>query len=230
MNIRAHLHSPSGRMWYIAGLVAAVCGAPTGAFAQDSRLVGRLDSLTSATVTRLSDSVRRAGLPSEPLVAAALEGAARQASPDRIVAAVRELAAALGTARQVLGRSSRDDELVSAAGALVAGIPTDMLHEFRRARRRGSLAVPLVILADLVARGIPADTVGSMIADALRGGMKDSELDAFRSSVGRDISSGRSPLNAFEAHRPPGSGTSQPRGPRNPAIKSPPRRGGAMRM
>lgn len=213
----------SGQMFIVT--VAAML-FPSLATAQDSRLVGRLDSATALAVTHLADSVRRAGLPSEPLIAAALEGATRHAEADRILAAVHALAAALDTAQRTLGKRSADEELVSAAGALVAGVRPSALQDFRLARKRGSLAVPLVIVADLVARGIPSDTVVRVVAAALRGGMDDEALSAFRVSVGRDISDGRSPLQALQAHRPSAARTGRSKLPRFPVLKPPVRRGG----
>ena len=98
----------------VAALATVLAANPV--YGQDKRLVGRLEPETALSVTRLADSVRAAGLPSDPLVAVALEGASRRAASDRILGAVREYAAALGIARQTLGDSAVSDEIVSAAG------------------------------------------------------------------------------------------------------------------
>ena len=165
--------------------------------AQDKRLVGRLEPETAVSVTRLADSVRAAGLPSDPLVAVALEGASRRATSDRILAAVREYAAALGSARLTLGDSAASDEIVSAAGVIVAGVSPRFVSDYRAARPVGSLTVPLVVLADLVARGVPADTAAAALGAALRRGVRDDELAEFRRRVERDILAGAKPATAM---------------------------------
>jgi len=165
--------------------------------AQDKRLVGRLGPEAAASVTRIADSVRAVGLPSDPLVAVALEGASRRASTERILAAVREYAAALGSARQTLGDSAASDEIVSAAGVIVAGVAPRFVSDYRAARPVGSLTVPLVVLADLVARGVPADTAAAALGAALRNGVRDEELSEFRRRVERDILAGAKPSTAL---------------------------------
>ena len=165
--------------------------------AQDKRLVGRLDPEAAASVTRIADSVRAVGLPSDPLVAVALEGASRRASTERILAAVREYAAALGSARLTLGDSAASDEIVSAAGVIVAGVAPRFVSDYRAARPVGSLTVPLVVLADLVARGVPADTAAAALGAALRNGVRDEELSEFRRRVERDILAGAKPSTAL---------------------------------
>ena len=179
-----------------AACLCAVLG-PRAASAQDRRLAGRLDQETAVAVTRLVDSVRTAGLPSEPLVGVALEGASRHASSDRILGAVREYAAALGAARGILGESSGSDELTSAAGVIVAGVPTRVVGEYRAARPAGPLTVPFVVLADLVARGVPPDTAADALGSALRGGAGDDQLAELRRRIERDILAGARPAAAM---------------------------------
>lgn len=165
--------------------------------AQDRRLTTRLDSSTAFAVSRIVDSVRAVGLPAEPLVGVALEGAGRRAPSDRIVGAVREYASALGVARQTLGDSAASDEIISAAGVFVVGVQPRVVGDYRAARPSGSLTVPLVVLADLVARGVPADTAASAIGLALRHGARDDQLTEMRRQIERDILAGARPATAM---------------------------------
>ena len=181
--------------WGVAAFASALDAGTS--HAQDRRLVGRLEPETALSVTRLADSVRAAGLPSDPLVAVALEGASRRATSDRILAAVREYATALGSARGMLGDSAASDEVVSAAGVIVAGVSPRFVSDYRAARPVGSLTVPLVVLADLVARGVPADTAAAALGAALRSGVRDDELAEFRRRVERDILAGAKPSTAM---------------------------------
>ncbi|MDQ3810146.1 MAG: hypothetical protein M3336_07640, partial [Chloroflexota bacterium] len=57
--------------------------------AQDARLAARLDPATRKAVEVIVDSARAAGLPTEPLIDKALEGASKRASGGRITAAVQ---------------------------------------------------------------------------------------------------------------------------------------------
>jgi hypothetical protein len=59
---------------------------------QDDRLARRLDAATHAQVSALLDSARLSGLPLEPLIDRALEGASKRAAGPLIIAAVRRLA------------------------------------------------------------------------------------------------------------------------------------------
>lgn len=182
------------RLPFVLAMVPVFASA---AHAQDKRLVGRVEPELAASVTRLADSVRAAGLPSDPLVAVALEGASRRATGDRILGAVREYAAALGVARQSLGDSAVSDEIVSAAGVIVAGVAPTYVRDYRAARPTGSLMVPLVVLADLVARGVPPDTAASALGAALRSGARDDDLSELRRRIERDIVAGLKPSAAM---------------------------------
>jgi len=205
--------------------MAAATAAPSEIAAQDRRLAARLDSATAEAVTRLADSVRAVGLPSDPLIGVALEGATRRASSERILAAVREYAAALGVARQTLGDSAMSDEIVSAAGVLVAGVAPRVVVDYRSARPAGALTVPFVVLADLIARGIPADTAAGALGAALRSGASDDDLVEFRRRVERDIAAGARPTTAMTIRRRDLPGTPMegvsPMRPKSPRLRRP---------
>src|SRR5881628_85075 len=158
----------------------------------DSRLE-RLDAATRPTVAALVDSARTAMLPTEPLVQRALEGATKRASGDAIVAAVR-LAADLGHARDALGSTASPAELTAGAAALRAGASQGTLADLRHARRE-PLTVPLAVLADLVASGVPVDSAAAAVL-ALAARVRDADLVEFRRAVERDIALGAPPAAA----------------------------------
>src|SRR5690349_4244408 len=93
----------------------------------DARLESRLPAEARAPVRAAIDTARAHGLPTEPLVQKALEGASRGADATRIVRAVTALADRMNAARTALGRESSETELVAAAGALNLGVPDAML-------------------------------------------------------------------------------------------------------
>ena len=157
----------------------------------------RLDATTRPTVAAVIDSARTAMLPTEPLVQRALEGATKRASGEMIVAAVRRLAVDLGHAREALGSTASGAELTAGAAALRAGASQTILTELRRTRRE-PLTVPLAVLADLVASGVPVDSAAAAVL-SLATRARDADLVEFRRAVERDIALGAPPAAATAA-------------------------------
>jgi hypothetical protein len=207
----------------IAALLA-VAVAPA-ALAQDPRLTSKLDRETVGVVSRIVDSARVAGLPTEPLIAKALEGASKRAPGDRIAATVRSYASALHAASAALGARSTEPEIVAGAGAILSGIDPAALTRLRTSGASRSLTMPLVVLADLVSRGVQSDTAAGAVYLATRAGARDTDFLALRRAVEQDIRSGASPAaatalrvrtlpgvagyeaGAFDPLRPPGTTT-----------------------
>jgi hypothetical protein len=136
--------------------------------AQDARLKARLDPPTRDAVAALIDSSRSLGLPTEPLVQKALEGASKGASGERIIAAVRLLSINMSSARTALGRESSELEIVAGVAALRAGATAEAIHGLRLARSNRDVAVPLAVLADLVALGVQVDAAYQSVLDLAR--------------------------------------------------------------
>jgi len=178
-------------------LVAATLVAGRAATQQTDSRLERLDAATRPAVTALVDAARRASLPTEPLVQRALEGATKRASGDVIVAAVRRLAVDLGHARDALGTTASPAELTAGAAALRAGASPTILIELRHTRR-APLTMPLAVLADLVASGVPVDSAAAAVL-ALAGRAGDTDLVEFRRAVERDIALGAPPAAAAAA-------------------------------
>ncbi|MGI8618546.1 MAG: hypothetical protein ACR2L6_05580 [Gemmatimonadaceae bacterium] len=215
---------------------ALLACAALAAAAQDSRLASRLDARTATAVTRVLDSARARSLPTEPLVQKALQGAAKRAPSERVVAAVRELMGELTTARAALGARSTEAELVAGAGALHAGVPAATVTRIRSVRGGQSVTVAVGTLADLVARGVPVEAAVNAILALAGRGVADSDFLAFSNQVGRDIAAGAPPAVAARVRaagagsgaRPatvPGRPDNAPRtGGRRPAGQVPPGR------
>jgi hypothetical protein len=193
----------NARILGLAVLLGALA-LPRGAAAQTERLAGRLDEPTRAAVTAIVDSVRGAGVPTDPLINKALEGASKGADGERIVAAVRALAADLAGARAALGARATEPELVAGAAALRAGASPAFLEHLRGDFPRESLVVPLAVMADLVARGVPPDTAAESVLALVRAGVHEADLVAFRQSVERDIALG-APAGAAATARAAGA-------------------------
>jgi hypothetical protein len=166
--------------------------APAALRAQDARLAGRLPDAERARVDAIIGAARTDGLPAEPLVDRALEGAAKRAPANLIVAAVTRLRDELRVARDAFGESASAAELTAGASALRAGATVRDLARLRALRPGQPLTMAAGVLADLVAAGVPADT-GIAAVLALAPAAPDAELVAFRRNVERDIALGASP-------------------------------------
>ncbi len=155
--------------------------------AQDPRLE-RLDPDTRSAVVALMDSARGDGLPVEPLIQRALEGATKSAPGARIIAAVRRLTLDLGTARTALGTDASSPELEAGVAALRAGATPQILTQLRTVRRP-PLTMALSVFADLVASGVPADSAAAAVL-TLAPKARDADLVEFRRAVEHDIALG----------------------------------------
>ena len=182
----------------LAASLGSASHAAGDATADAARLKGRLEPDAAAHVLAIVDEARSAGLPTAPLVARALEGASQQARSAVIVAEVRALAASLGGARDALGTGSRETELVAGASAIQAGVPVDSLSRLRASRPGESLTISLVVLCDLVARGVQQGTATGAILSAVRAGGTDRDLLRMREHVHAHIQHGQAPAGAAQ--------------------------------
>jgi len=179
----------------------AVFAFPVRLAAQDapaSRLTGRLDEETQAMVLRTVDSARTRGLPVEPIVDKALEGATKRATSVRIQAAVSSLLHRLEVAREALAPSPGPRDITAGADALAYGATRDALRTMRAIRPNESIAVPLGVLTQLVASGVPIARATGVVADLLRRGARDEQLIALNDDVRSYVAAGASPEAALD--------------------------------
>jgi hypothetical protein len=183
---------------------------------QDERLEKRLGPEVRAEVQRLVDSALAVGLPTEPLIDKALEGAAKRASGEQIAAAVRSLSARLGTTRNALGTTSSEAELVAGAQALRAGVPPEALSELRSSRSNQPLLTPLSVLSNLISRGVPAETASAVVLLLADHGAPDADFASMQRDIERDIGAGAPPAAAAAVRVQRGPPTTVPPGNRPP--------------
>src|SRR5207237_9063499 len=143
------------------------------------------------------DSARVAKLPTAPLESKALQGIALRADGRRIVTAVRAVFHSLRDARLTLGLSVTSDELNAAAAALRVVVTTAELGHLARSRHEKPLTVPLVVLGDLITRGVPRDTASATIFQLWQRGAADDDFLGLWRGVERDIVSGTAPAVAL---------------------------------
>ena len=170
-----------------------LAGSAGRLLAQDTRIEARLGPETAAAVAAIVDSARSEGLPGEPLVQRALEGSAKGADGERIVAAVRGLLTRLRAAHAALGSKSSHAELVAGAAALYVGAGSETLAGLRSTRGDEPVTIALVVLADLAKRGVSSDAISEIMLELTEAGVTDASLEELRRLVEQDIRAGATP-------------------------------------
>lgn len=134
---------------------------------------------------RIVDAARADALPAAPLVSRALQGAARRVPGPRVVALLRAHADSMRAARYALGSQATGDELDAGATALRAGASRAALRRVRVARPAGEATTALVVLTDLLSRGIEAGEAADALT-SLAGRAPDSTLLSLQAAVARE--------------------------------------------
>lgn len=182
--------------WAVALLAATA--HPLLLRAQEPDPLGRLDPNTRFIVEVIIDSARVAGVPTRPLTLKALEGAAKHADNRHIVAAVRSSLHAELDVRVALGSDLTEAEWTAAAAALQSGLPLETLSRFRGARDHKPLMSALVVLTDLIQRGVPVSEASSAIQQLWQKGAAETDFYGLRKNVVQDILSGQNPGTALQ--------------------------------
>lgn len=191
---------------------------------QETPVLGIADARTREAVSREIDRAASRGLPVRALVAKAQEGVTKQAAGERIRAAVTSMARRLEQARDLLAPSPSDAEMIAGADALAVGVPAPMLRQIRAAYPEGqSVAMPLDVLTELVARGVPASNALQQITQLMRRGATPTHIAGLGASVQSDVAAGLTPDAALEVRArgvmsllpsPAAAAALAPRGPR----------------
>lgn len=177
--------------------LASVSAVP--AFAQGPVVLPIADAKARVAVEREIARAAARGLPTQPLIAKAMEGVTKQATGERIQVAVTSLAKRLEQARVLLAPSTSIAELTSGADALEVGVPGAMLKQIRAAWPvERSVAMPLDVLTELVARKIPARHALEQITALMARGATSSQIASLGASVQADVAAGLAPDAALE--------------------------------
>jgi hypothetical protein len=206
-------------------LVPVMLALPVGASpsAQEPDPLSRLDPSSRYAIEVMMDSAGRVGLPPEALLSKTLEGIRKGHPSARVVQVVRRYFGHLRDARAALGPDASPDELTAAAGALLAGVDQSSLAKLRPSRKNRSILTPLVVLADLVSRGVPSSDASSAIIRWLQGGAADSDFMGLWKGVEEDIISGAPPAAALDRRAREIPGRAPPGGRLPPTAPTPQR-------
>ena len=206
-------------------LVPVTLALPVGSAAtaaQEPDALSRLDPTSRYAIEVMMDSAGRVGLPAEALLSKTLEGIRKGHPGPRVVQVVRKYFGNLRDARAALGTEVSLDELTAGAGALLAGVDQPSLAKLQSSRKGRSILTPLVILADLVSRGVPSTDASSAIIRWVQSGAADSDFMGLWKGVEQDIISGAPPASALDRRAREVPGRAPPAG-RLPPTASPQR-------
>jgi hypothetical protein len=173
------------------------------------------DHETAARVMRIVESARNQGLPIDPIIAKAQQGVLFRSPPDRIVAAALAVARRLETARTALAPSPTPGDIAAGENALsIQGVSTDALRAVRAVSPTRPVAVPIGVLAQLVASGVSSPQATTIVTDLMRRGATNVQLVALGSDVNSDVAAGARAdaalgvrLNGLTPFLSPGVGT-----------------------
>lgn len=181
-----------------AATALAAAMHPLPLLAQDPDPLSRLDANTRFSVEVIIDSARVAGVPTRPLLLKALEGAAKHAPNGRVIAAVRSVFHAELDVRVALGSALDESEWTSAVSALQSGVPLEALAKFRGDHSGKPLTRALVVMTDLIQRGVPVNEASSAIMQLWQRGAGDGDFYGLWKNVEQDILSGQNPGTALQ--------------------------------
>jgi hypothetical protein len=179
-------------------LISLVPCAASAVHAQAARLDATADAGVRRAVEREVVTARSIGLPEGLLIAKANEGIAKRATPKRIADAVAALGKRLQVARNQLAPNPSEDEIAAGADALYVGVPAPILKKMRAAWPNRSLALPLGVLTELVAKGLPADRAARTVTDLMTRGASNVQLYTLAQSVQGDVAAGWAPEAALD--------------------------------
>lgn len=186
----------------LALIAAAV--SPRLAHAQSGRASSAVDDMADVparhAVQEILESAPARGIPVEPLLTKVREGVAKNSTPDRIHDAVRMLSGRLESARTALSPVYSLAELTAGAGALQVGVPVATLKELRALSADAPLTVPLGVLTEMIADGVPARLAASHMVTLVKRRASSSTLIQLGERVRADVASGIAPKAALEQH------------------------------
>jgi hypothetical protein len=195
--------------------------------ATDQRLHSAAPVVVRAVDSLVAQAAAR-GLPGEPVILKAIEGTAKGASPERVVAALGVVLERLGSAAAALreGGDTNPGPAAIEAGAfaLSAGLDSLAVSSLARASAAAqAVEVTLRVSGTLAAIGVPSSQVVELVAQALRSGEPPAALLSLPARVQAGMARGASPAAAAAGvTHGQGQGQGRGRGPTNVPRRGPP--------
>lgn len=194
-------------LWTLAFLLA--WGVPALGAQERARDRAReaLPSEVFRGIETLAEEAARDGIPIDPLFNKALEGLAKRVPADRILPAVTAYSHRLREARGAFGVGVEESLVVAGADALQRGVDAETLHRLGGEGREGQgpglgpSPMAVLVLADLVEAGVPAERAVGVVHEALQQRTREQEMLGLSGQVRNLMRQGRSPQEAAEQVR-----------------------------
>ena len=184
------------RLLWLLGLLVASSKVTA---AQDSLPLATLDRDVAMRLTRIVDSAGSRGLPTEPIVAKISQGVFFHAAPDRIAVAAHSVVARLDEARVALAPKPTQSDIAAGENALgVDGVTKTALQAIRSTSPNRPVAVPLGLLAQLVASKVPLARATKIVTDLIKRGASDPQLLALGNNVSADVVHGAQAMASLD--------------------------------
>lgn len=212
------------RSWFLSGLALGAGIPGSGLHAQErapaiiaaqgatqeapqesarSRARAALPPDVFSDLDQLAGQLAEEGIPSGPLFNKALEGLAKRVPPQRIVPAVNRYAGQLRLARNAFGAAANGPLLVAGADAIQRGVETNILNRLGQREEGGPNLSPMavLVLADLVEAGVPAERALGVLREAMRMRQNEQQMLGISGRVRQLMRQGQSPQDAAEQVR-----------------------------
>ena len=147
------------------------------------------------------------GIPQDPLFSKALEGMAKHVPSDRLLPAVLAYSNRLRESRGSFGMGASDPLILAGADALQRGVESGALRRLGGVEGAGPAGgggptpMAVLVLADLVESGVPADRALELLEEALRQRTREHEMLGLNRRVRGFMRQGQSPQQAAEQVR-----------------------------
>lgn len=151
----------------------------------------------------LATRAERDGVPSDPLFNKALEGMAKHVPPDRILPGVNGYSERLRQAHGAFEPGASGPLIVAGADALQRGVDSRSLRQLGRREEGGPHPSPVavLVLADLVEAGVPADRALGVLQEAMRMRTREQQMLGISGRVRQLMRQGQSPQEAADQVR-----------------------------
>ena len=184
-------------IWRAVGVAVALAAARV-ARAQDSLALPSLDPETTTQLSRIVDDTRSRGLPVEHILSKIRFAVMLHATPTRIVAAAQAVATRLDAARDALAPRPLSSDIDAGEDALSFSVPREALVAVRAALPNQPVAVPIGVLTQLVASGVPAKRATAIVTELIKRGASPTQFAVLGNDVDADVRRGTQPDAAAE--------------------------------
>ncbi len=167
--------------------------------AQDAKLRASMSAGAYAEFSSTVRDARSRGLPTDPLVAKALEGTAKSVPGERIVVALRQMSDRMTRAQLMLKttRPTTSAEIVAVSDALQRNVPEDALRKIASdPAGRATIVLSSYALADLIGQGVPLAVGVEVIAAWRASGGDTARLKEVPATIERLVRQGAAPSRA----------------------------------